>query len=171
GVTALGGLSVGGLHFNENMPLRDGMALTVRLADATTRVIQSPVVNTLAGAMEIQLVFEWREWVSQTANPVAFAPDLRKDPLPGVPVRPVLFQFAIGDETAPNPTNAAILRAGDLLDLATFYRNDLAFAENPGVPKNPHAFLVRIDSPVPLVREIALGAQEQLVTFLSSLGA
>src|SRR5262249_22090837 len=74
-------------------------------------------------------------------------------------------------QTAPNPTNAAILRAGDLADRATFYRNDLAFAENAAVPKNPHAFLVRIDSPVPLVRHIALGAQEQLATFLASDGA
>src|SRR5262249_36786153 len=89
----------------------------------------------------------------------------------GVPVRPVLFQFAIGDQTAPNPTNAAILRAGGLADRATFYRNDLAFAENPAVPKNPHAFLVRIDSPNPLMRQIALGAQEQLATFLASDGA
>src|SRR5262249_33354170 len=171
GVTALGGLSVGGLHFNENMPLRDGMALTVRLADATTRVIQSPVVNTVAGAMEIQRVFEWREWVSQTGNPVAFAPHLRKDPLPDVPVRPVLFQFAIGDQIAPNPTNAAILRAGDLADRATIFRNDLAFADNPAVPKNPHMFMVRIDSPDPLVRQIAFGAQDQLATFLASDGA
>lgn len=115
-------------------------------------VIQSPVVNTVAGAMEIQKVFEWREWVSQTSNPVAFAPHLRKDPLPGVPVRPVLFQFAIGDQIAPNPTNAAILRAGHLADRATIYRNDLAFAENSAVPKNPHEFLLRIDSPIPLVR-------------------
>ena len=153
------------------MPLRDSVPLTVRLADGTTQVIQSPVVSTVAGAIEIQQVFEWREWVSQTANPVAYAPHLRKDPLPGVPVRPVLFQFALGDETAPNPTNAAILRAGDLADRATIFRNDLAFAENPAVPKNPHAFLVRIDSPVPLVRQVALSAQEQLATFLASDGA
>src|SRR5262249_53221655 len=113
-------------------------------------------------------VFEWREWVSQTGNPVAYAQHLRKDPLPGVPVRPVLFQFAIGDQTAPNPTNAAILRAGDLVDRATFYRNDLAFAEDPTVPKNPHAFMVRIDSTDPLVRQIAFGAQEELATFLAS---
>jgi hypothetical protein len=170
GITAIGGLSGPRPHFNENLPLRDGLPLTVRLADGTTQVIQSPVVNTAAGAMEIQKVFEWREWVSQTGNPVAFAPHLRKDPLPGVPVRPVLFQFAVGDQIAPNPTNAAILRAGDLADRATIYRNDLAFAENPAVPKNPHTFMTRIDSPNPLVRQIAFGAQHQLATFLASGG-
>ena len=171
GITVISGLTVAGPFFNENMPLRDGLPLTVRLADGTTQIIQSPVINTVAGAMEIQKVFEWREWVSQTANPVAFAPHLRKDPLPGVPVRPVLFQFAIGDQIAPNPTNAAILRAGDLADRATIYRNDLAFAENSAVPKNPHGFMLRIDSPIPLVRQIAFGAQDQLATFLASDGA
>lgn len=171
GVTAIGGLSGVGPYFNENMPLRDGLPLTVRLADGTTQVIQSPVLNAVAGAMGIQKVFEWREWVSQTGNPVAYAPHLRKDPLAGVPVRPVRFLFATGDQIAPNPTNAAILRAGDLADRATIYRNDLAFAENTGVPKNPHMFLIRIDSPIPLVRQIALGAQDQLATFLESGGA
>ena len=171
GIMVISGLAVGGPHFNENMPLRDGLPLTVRLADGTTQVIQSPIVNTVTGAMEIQKVFEWREWVSQTGNPVAFAPHLRKDPLPGVPVRPVLFQFAIGDQIAPNPTNAAILRAGDLADRAIIYRNDLAYAENPAVAKNPHGFMLRIDSPIPLVRQIAFGAQDQLATFLASDGA
>jgi hypothetical protein len=171
GITTVGGMSVAGPHFNENMPLRDGLPLTVRLANGTTQVIGSPVFNTAPGAMEVQEVFEWREWVSQTGNPVAFAPHLRKDPLPGVPLRPVLFQFATRDQIAPNPTNAAILRAGDLADRATIYRNDLAFAENSAVPKNPHMFMIRIDSPIPLVRQIAFGAQEQIATFLASDGA
>jgi hypothetical protein len=167
GITAIGGLAVGGPYFNENMPLRDGLPLTVRLADGTTEVIQGPVINTVAGAMDIQEVFENREWVSQTANPVAFALHLRKDPLAGVPVRPVLFQFAVGDPVAPNPTNAAILRAGDLADRATLYRNALAFASGP----LGHAFTLRIDSTDPLVQQIAFSAQEQLATFLASDGA
>jgi dienelactone hydrolase len=170
GISAIGGVAVGGPFFDENIPLRNGIPYTVRLADGTTRVIQSPVTNTVAGAMAIQEVFEWAEWASQVANPVAFAPHLRKDPLPGVPVRPVLFQFSVGDQTAPNPTNAAILRAGDLADRAVIYRNDLAFAENPAVPKNQHPFLIRIDSPVALVRQIAFAAQEQAATFLASGG-
>jgi len=175
GVDVLGGVPVPVLapgltrYFHENMPLRDGIPLTVRLADGSTQVIQSPVSNTVAGAMAIQQVFEQTEWVSQTANPVAYAPQLRKNPLPGVSVRPVLLQFAKGDQTAPNPTNTAILRAGDLADRTTFYRNDLAFAANPAVPKNQHPFLIRID--IPAVKAIALGAQEQAATFLASGGA
>ena len=58
GVTSLDGVSVLGLRFDENMPLRDGVPLVVRLADGTERVIQSPVINTIPGAMPIQEVLE-----------------------------------------------------------------------------------------------------------------
>lgn len=39
----------------------------------------------------------------------------------------------------------AILRAGDLADRATFYRHDLAFADNPTLERNPHRFMVSTD--------------------------
>ena len=80
------------------------------------------------------------EWVQQAGNPVAYAPHLRKGPLPGMPEKHVIFQFAKGDQTVPSPTTTAILRAGDLADRATYYRNDLGFAANPALPKNPHTF-------------------------------
>src|SRR5262249_59214553 len=79
-----------------------------------------------------------------------------------------LLKSAMGDAAARTPTKGAIVGAGDLADRATIFRSDLAFAESPAVPKNPHAFLVRIDSAIPLVRQIALGAQDQLATFLAS---
>ena len=170
GVTSRDGVAVSVPYFNENMPLRDGIPLTVQLADGTTEVIQSPVTNTVAGAEAIQEVFENIEWVSQSANPVAYTPHLRRDPLPGVAVRPVLILFGKGDQTAPNPMESAVVRAGDLADRTTFYRNDLAFLEDPKVPKDPHAFMVRIDSPDPLVAAIAAGAQQQIATFFASDG-
>jgi hypothetical protein len=101
---------------------------------------------------------------------VAYAPHLRKDPLAGVPAKAVIVQFAKGDQIVPNPTATALLRAGDLADRTTFFRNDLAFAENSGVPKNPHGFLTAISGVVPLAVEIALGAQEQIATFFVSDG-
>jgi hypothetical protein len=172
GVTDIDGVPVSpGPAFNENMPLRDGAPLTVRLADGTSYVIQSPVINTVAGAMAIQEVIENTEWVSQSGNPVAYAPHLRKAPLAGVPAKSVIIQLAKGDQTVPNPTATAILRAGDLADRTTFYRNDLAVAENPAVPTNPHGFLTYIGTTVPLVTvEIALSAQEQIAVFFASDG-
>jgi hypothetical protein len=38
------------------------------------------------------------------------------------------------------------------------------------VPKNPHRFPQQIESAVPLIREIAVGVQEVITTFLASGG-
>ena len=41
-------------HYNENLPLRSGETLSLALADSTIQTVQSPVITTVAGAMEIQ---------------------------------------------------------------------------------------------------------------------
>ncbi len=156
-------INVGGVVFDENMPLRD----------------QPPVSNAVAGALGIQQVFEWSEWVTQAGNPVAHAPHLRKAPLVGMSPKEIIVQFAKGDKTVPNPTATALIRAGDLADRATYYRNDLAFADvtrNPTgveVPKDPHAFLLfnSISSLlVPALGDIGAGAREQIAEFFASNG-
>jgi hypothetical protein len=81
----------------------------------------------------------------------------------------VIVQFAKGDMTVPNPTATAILRAGDLADRATYYRNDLAFAANPAIPKNPHTFLTNIGAAA--TAAIAVGAQTQIAVFFATNGA
>ena len=131
GITSLGGVAVGPPQFNENFPLRDGIPLRVQLADGTSQDIQSPVINTMAGAMAIQNVVENIEWASGAGDPVAYAPHLRKNPLTAVPAKAVVYQIAKGDQTVPNPVATALLPAGDLADRAMFYRHDLAFPENP----------------------------------------
>lgn len=83
-----------------------------------------------------------------------------------MPAKSVIIQFAKGDQTVPNPTATAIIRAGDLADRATFFRNDLAFALNPALPKNPHTFLTGVLSPVGAA--IAIEAQQQIATFFAS---
>src|SRR2546425_13138055 len=102
--------------FNENIPLRN----------------QPPVINTVPGAMAIQEVLDNTEWVSQSGNPVAYAPHLRKSPLEDIDPGPVIIQFAKGDQTVPNPTASAIFRAGDLTDRSTYFRNNLVRAARPG---------------------------------------
>jgi len=136
--------------FVDNIPLRD----------------TPPVTNTVPGTDAIQAVIDNSEWVQQAGNPAAYAPYLRKVPLPGMPEKQVLFQFAKGDQTVPNPTTTAILRAGDLADRATFYRNDVAFAANTAIPKNPHTFMTGVLSPVG--GGIAFDAQLQIATFFAS---
>src|SRR5262245_28999317 len=118
--------------------------------------------------MAIQEALENREWVHMIGDPVSYAPHLRKDPLAHGHAKSVLIQFAKGDQNVTNPRTAALLRAGDLADRATLYRHDLASAENPKLPKNPHQFLTMVNDPA--VRPIALGYQSQIATFFASDG-
>jgi hypothetical protein len=145
-------------QYNENLPLRDGEALNVRLTDGSSQIVQSPVINTVAGAIAIQEYLDRTEWVMQSASPVAYAPYLRTAPLAGVAPKRIIIQFAKGDQSMPNPATTAMVRTGDLTDRATFYRHDLAFLENPSLPKNPHGFMPLIGA----FGEIARGAQEQI---------
>jgi hypothetical protein len=173
GITTIDGLPVNGAgpYFNENLPLRDGIPFTVHLEDGTDQVIQSPVSNSVPGAMAIQQVLDDQAWVMMSGDAPAYVPHLRKAPLPGVPAKSVIYQFGKGDEIAPNPATTALLRAGDLADRATYYRNDLAHAEDPQVPTVTHQFLWSyLTNTDPLVVAIARGAQEQIATFLASDG-
>ncbi|MFS0757230.1 Ig-like domain-containing protein [Noviherbaspirillum sp. 1P10PC] len=143
----------GGINFNENIPLRN----------------QATVINNVPGAMAIQQLLDRNEWAQQAGNPVSYAPFIRSNPLHGNSAKPVLIQFARGDQTVPNPTTTAILRAGKLADVAVQYRNDLAYAANPGIPKNPHTFLTNIFTPA--AAPFAIGAQQQIAEFFISNGA
>jgi hypothetical protein len=148
-------INIGGSEFNENKPLRN----------------QDPVINDVPGAMAIQQFLEHWEWVSGSANAVAYAVHLQKQPLVGMPAKPVILQFAKGDKTHPNPTTTAMLRAGNLGQQATYYRNDLAFTMEPAVvPKDPHLFLQFNNSSSSLLVGIALDAQEQMAEFFASDG-
>jgi hypothetical protein len=139
---------------NENFPLRN----------------QPPVINDVPGAMAIQRFMDNSEWVGYVGNPVSYAPHIRKDPLRGVPAKTVIFQNAKGDVVVPNPTNTAIIRAGDLADRWTFYRNDLAFAMDMATPINPHTFLTNVAAGG-LGPTVALEAQAQIATFFATDGA
>lgn len=142
------------LNFNEDIPLRN----------------LPPVVGNVPGASAIQLVLERNEWVQQSGNPVTYAPYIRKQPLRGNTAKPIIFQFAKGDQTVPNPTSTAIIRAGAFADRATFYRNDLSFAATGGgVPKNPHTFLTNIG--LAAAAPFAVAAQMQIATFFATGGA
>jgi len=153
--------------YNDNSPLRN----------------LPPVTNNVPGAVAIQTVEDTSRWLGQAGDPVAWAPFIRKNPLPGDVAKSVIVQFARGDKTVPNPTATALIRSGDLKDRATFFRNDIAFALNPqsatnpaGFPKNPHTFLTNLafDPTKPTLIfpvAVAVGAQTQIGVFFSTDGA
>ena len=141
------------LAFNEAMPLRN----------------LAPVVNNVPGATPIQVLLDNNEWVQQAGNPVTYAPFIRAQPLRGNSAKPVILQFAKGDQTVPNPTTTAIIRAGDLADRALYFRNDLAYAATGGaIPTNPHTFLTNIG--IAAAAPLAVAAQIQIALFFQSNG-
>ena len=149
-------INLPGFAFNENMPLRN----------------LPSVIDTVPGASAIQRLLEWSEWATESGNPAAYAVHLRSRPLSGVPAKAVILQYARGDQTVPNPTTSAIIRAGALQDRTTAFRNDLAFAADPTFPKNPHTFLTRLPGLAPPgAAAVAIAAQEQIAVFLASDGA
>jgi hypothetical protein len=141
-----------GIAFDENLPLRN----------------RPPLVNTVPGADAIQQLLERYEWAQQASNPATYAAFLRKRPLPGQGAKPVIFQIAKGDQSVPNPANTALIRAGGLADRTTYFRNDLAYAVNPALDKDPHIFLTNIWNPAAL--SIMVAAQQQVATFFASQG-
>jgi hypothetical protein len=79
----------------------------------------------------------------------------------------VLFLTAYGDQTSPNPSTTAIVRAGDLADRTVYYRHDLYLASKQNFPlANPHGFATNL-----AFGEIALGVQDMVGKFFFSDGA
>jgi Bacterial Ig-like domain len=141
--------------FNENLPLRN----------------QPPLINTVAGAIDIQEYFARMRWVEMSAAPAAYGPYLRREPLAGSSEKSLIMLISKGDMTEPNPDATSTLRAGQLAGQTTYFRNDLAFAANPNFSKDPHAFLLQVQAGTdPGVLEVAMEAQTQIAVFFSSGG-
>jgi hypothetical protein len=155
GLTEIDGVAVGGPRFNENKPLRN----------------QPPVINTIQGAIEIQKALEFSEMVSESGlTPVVWVRHLRDVPLPGLYPKSVIYQFANGDQQAVNPGTSSLIRAGNLEDRTLYYHHDLAFTQDPTMPKNPHLFAGSPNHSNALFRSISRGAQDQIGAFFASRG-
>lgn len=136
------------------------------------RVIQSP------GALAAQELLEIYDWLGMTGDPVAFAPHLRSSTLPGMYIKPVLFQFAWGDRSVPNPASTRWIRAANMRDATWIYRHDYARSVQPDMPLNPHAYLVlflategNLQLPNLTTATISLSAQQQMASFFRADGA
>jgi hypothetical protein len=143
----------GGAEFHEDLPLRS----------------EPPVVAPSPGALAIQEYLARAEWLGRRGDPVAYARYLRAAPLPGQEPKPVLVQFAQGDQIVPNPTTSTLIRAGQLGDATTLLRYDRIPGALPEELAEPHSFLLRIGAPG-LVGRLARAAQEQVARFFASDG-
>jgi len=155
GITQIGGLALAAPYFNDNKPMRN----------------LPPVINDVAGAMEIQEVFARQLWSGQPGDPGVYAPHLQKKPLDGMGERAVLVQIAKGDLTVPMYAGMALVRAGGLEKNTTYFRFDLMYEKTPGFPsRNSHQIHLGIGSTFAMVDVIARGMQEQVATFFASNG-
>jgi hypothetical protein len=117
---------------------------------------EPPITAPASRAMELQRYLAYATWYGRPGGPEPYAPLLRKDPRNGP--KSVLYQVAFGDNTVPNTTSGNIVRAGELFDRVTYYRND----QTPTRETNPHGFLAD-----PTVAGRQQG-QAQLTTFLAT---
>ncbi len=110
-------------------PGRDGF--TESIPDPYDKPITAPA----AGAMNVQRFLSYATWYGRPGGPEPYAPLERLHPRNGK--KDVLYQVAFGDNTVPNITAGNIIRAGDLFDRVTYYRNDRTATST----RNPHGFL------------------------------
>lgn len=124
------------------------------------------------GALALQEFFERLEWRQMTGDPLAYAVHLGQSPLPGVPVKRVLFQFGIGDLTVPNNTEAALVRAAYRSDSTLLYRHDVARALMPKLNADAHQSLWPLYVPGDVLGQYIIGMmiQQQMAEFLASHG-
>jgi hypothetical protein len=135
-------------------------------------------VTNVPGAISIQNEFERLEWLGMSGDPIAFAPHLKLSPLAGRSAHPMLMQFAVGDMTMPNPATSGLINAAGLIGSTWEYRHDLARAQMPDLPADPHPYLVlfvdlsggSIQLPGASGLAISLDAQGQIAGFFAADG-
>jgi hypothetical protein len=119
--------------------------------DRAPKIVEDPA------ALRIQEVFERLEWLQAQGDPLFFAPLLKK---------PVLWMFATGDQSVPNPASSALVRAAGMRETTWLYRHDLARQALPSLDENPHGYMVNLFSLQGLA--VALAAQQQAAGFLAT---
>jgi len=135
-------------------------------------------VNTVPGAIAIQNLFEIFEWMDMTGDPIAYAPHLWSSTLPGVPLKPTLWQIARGDRTVPNPASSSLIRAANMRQWTWMYRHDTALTRVPSLPADPHSFLAlflslegdKIELPGLQGLAISYAAQQQIAGYFKTGG-
>jgi dienelactone hydrolase len=133
-------------------------------------------INQVPGAMALQDYIDRSHWAAEVGDPVSYAPHVRKSPLAGMAAKAVIIQFGKGDQIVPNPTQTALVRAGDLADRVTYLRTDLFYAAQPrplpaaiSPPLYPHTLLNTFTQAG--AAAVALEAQAQIATFFATDGS
>lgn len=136
---------------------------------AENYVLRNQPVKTIADPAEIavQNTLETLEWLQAEGDPAGYAVHLKTAPLAGGTEKSILWQFAWGDQTVPNPTQSALVRYADMRQSTWIFRNDKARRVSPFLSANPHTYLTDITL-AGLI--IASRVQGQIASYLASEG-
>jgi pimeloyl-ACP methyl ester carboxylesterase len=139
-----------GLGFIDQMPLRWQPVSTLNVP----------------GARDLQDFWDRTEWLENVGAPQSYARHLKSATLPGVGAKRILFQMALGDRVAANPSTTRLIRAANLREQTSLYRYDIVKRLVPGVADDPHSFL--LPQGPPLTQATGFAAIAQALTFLAS---
>lgn len=115
-----------GLSFVDQMPLR----------------YQPVSILSEPGARQIQDFWDRAEWLENLGAPQSYARHLRAATLPGVGIKRILFQMALGDQVAANASTTRLIYAAGMQSQTSLYRHDLVRSLVPGAASDPHSFLI-----------------------------
>lgn len=138
------------------------------LADPQSRryqpvqILTNPRSGPILEALDRALALE------ADSAPASFAPLLKQGTLVGQPIKRVLYQYALGDQTIPNVANGQLARAGYEYELVSVYRHDIARRLVPSLPADPHIYLAAFGSPEIPALAIGLSALSEASQFLAS---
>jgi hypothetical protein len=133
---------LGFFRFNLTQQLRDRIPALLNggrsgFTESRPLFLDPPVTSPALGATAIQDLLDRTNWINRPGSPESFAAKLERDPLPDSRPKKVLYQFALGDQTVPNPTSATLARAFGNFDQVAYYRND----RTASASLNPHGIL------------------------------
>jgi uncharacterized protein (TIGR03437 family) len=128
-------------------------------------------VNDVPGAIEIQRQFDLTEWLQAGGDPLGFAARLgqRLSGAPGGSQPAVLWHYARGDQSVPNPTTSSLIRTAGGRGTVMEFRHDAARAVDSTLPENPHAYQADILG-TGRAALITQAGQRMVAGFLSSQG-
>lgn len=106
--------------------------------------------------------------VEAPGAPASFAPFLKQATLYGSPIKRVLFQYAVGDQSVPNNSNGQLIRAAFEYELVSVYRHDIARRLLPSLPADPHTYMAAFARADLSTLAIALATLTQASQFLES---
>lgn len=124
------------------------------------------IVLDKPNAAAIGMVMDRLDWLQASGSPLSYAPYFFSATPAGSPLKRILMQAAIGDQTVPNSASSQLMRSANLVQNTSIYRHDVAAQLAAELPANPHTYLAWLIE-TPAQKAISNAALTQAALFLS----